>query len=570
MCLALGRAILRKARADALELADSASEGLAMCENGLIKEANASFAALLGRDRNQLRNQQIRSLIFAGSEETFSALTSNAPREIELITGADSPVPVEIAIRNLPDYANRCVYVIQDIRVRKQSEERIRYLADHDRLTGLPNRPTLRQQLEQKLQIAWYRDEQFAVFAIDLDRFKDINDVYGHAVGDAVLVEATRRLLKEVDAGALTARSGADEFIVVSSRCDTSWATKFAERLMVVFDEEFAPMDRKMPIGLSIGIAVYPSHGATAEKLLANANVALDRAKEQGGRSYCFYDTQMDLMVRERRALTQDLAQSLERGELLLHYQPQATVSSLTYTGFEALIRWRHPDRGFVSPAEFIVLAEESGLIHELGLWVLSQACAEAARWENPLDIAVNLSPLQFQQSDLPEQISTLLVQTGLPAHRLELEITETALIKDFDHAVSMLRRLKNLGLRIAMDDFGTGWSSLATLQAFPFDKLKLDKTFVDKIGHHDQAEMIIRSVLGLCQSLGIPVLAEGVETQEQLDFLRREGCDALQGYLLSRPAPIGEFSEFTVNNNSPSLLKARAGAVELRALLST
>lgn len=225
--------------------------------------------------------------------------------------------------------------------------------------------------------------------------------------------------------------------------------------------------------------------------------------------------------------------------------------------GFEILSRWRHPERGYVPPSQFIALAEENSLVHELGVAVLRRACAEAVRWRNPLEIAVNISPLQFQQGDLPEQILAILMETGLPASRLELEITETVLMTDFDRALSMLRRLKALGLRIAMDDFGTGWSSLSSLQAFPFDKVKIDRIFIDKIGRHKQADVIVRAILGLCRSLEIPVLAEGVETEEQLEFLRREGCDELQGYLLARPAPIATFAELVdADRPQPALIK--------------
>jgi EAL domain-containing protein (putative c-di-GMP-specific phosphodiesterase class I) len=278
---------------------------------------------------------------------------------------------------------------------------------------------------------------------------------------------------------------------------------------------------------------MFPSHGTSAEQLLSNADVALYRSKAQGRGIYCFFNSEMDSLIRERRALAKELAEAIADGALQLHFQPQGNVETLEVTGFESLVRWDHPD---------------------LGLWVLRQSCIEAAQWRRPLDIAVNLSPLQFQQGDLPERILGILVETGLPASRLELEITETVLIKDLDRALAMLRRLKALGLRIAMDDFGTGWSSLSTLQAFPFDKLKIDRTFIEKLGRYHEADVIVRAVLGLGRSLDLPVLAEGVETEEQLEFLRREGCNELQGYLLGRPAPIHNFAD---------LLDGVASAVE-------
>src|SRR5262249_24814491 len=468
-------------------------------------------------------------------------------------------IPVEIAVRLLPGNGGlRRVYAVQDIRERKQTEARIRYLANHDPLTELPNRAALYEWLTKRLEHAWARDEQFAVFFLDLDRLKEVNDVFGHSAGDIVLIEATRRMRSAAGPDDLIARLGGDEFVIVTGDCDPGRASAFSERLIGLLSGDLPVGERKVTVGVSVGIAIFPSHGTTAESLLTNADVALYRAKAQGGGTYCFYNSQMDMVVRERRALTNDLTDALSSGALELHFQPLAKVSSLTFTGFEALVRWRHAERGYVPPSEFVALAEEHGLVHDLGLWVLRRACMEAAKWRNPLDIAVNFSPLQFQQGDLPEQILGILTESGLSPSRLELEITETVLMADFDRALSMLRRLKALGLRIAMDDFGTGWSSLSSLQAFSFDKLKIDRTFIDKIGRHKQAELIVRAVVSLCRSLEIPVLAEGVETEEQLEFLRREGCDDLEGYLLARPAPIETFAKVVeATDSQPSLITA-------------
>jgi diguanylate cyclase (GGDEF)-like protein len=390
------------------------------------------------------------------------------------------------------------------------------------------------------------------VFNLDLDRFKEVNDIFGHASGDAVLIEATRRMRNVLEPGDLVARLGGDEFAIVTGNCDPDRAMRIAERLLASISKDVAIGQQKTSLSASIGIALFPSHGTTPERLLSNADVALYRAKAQGRSTYCSFNSEMDTAIRDRRALAKDLGQALARGELELYFQPQARVSSLAVTGFEALARWRHTESGFVPPGEFIALAEENGLVHELGLSVLRQACQEATKWRNPLSIAVNISPLQFQHADLPQHILATLTETGLPPSRLELEITETVFIKDFDRALSMLRRLKALGLRIAMDDFGTGWSSLSTLQAFPFDRLKIDRTFIDKIGCRREADVIIQAVLGLGRSLDIPVLAEGVETQDQLEFLRSESCDELQGYLLAAPAPIETFPDL-VDGTDPN-----------------
>jgi diguanylate cyclase (GGDEF)-like protein/PAS domain S-box-containing protein len=544
------------------ELADAAVEGLVMCEDGLITDANASFANLVGIDREQLRNRTLLSVVAPEHQQTVAGVAAT-PCEIALVTGHGAAIPVEIVARELSADSttrgggSRRIYAVQDIRERKQAEARIRYLACHDPLTGLPNRLSLLEQLAERLDRAWTNDEQLAIFCLNLDRFKEINDVFGQSAGDAVLVEVTRRLQSASQAGDLVARLGGDEFAIVIDNCDPGRASSFAERMVTMLSGGFPVGDRKAGAGVSIGIAMFPSHGRTAEGLLGNADVALSRAKAQGGGSYCFYNSHMDSAMRERRALANDLAEAIAAGELELHLQPQAKVSSLAVTGFEALVRWRHRERGYVPPSEFVALAEENGLVHDLGMLVMRRACAEAARWPNPLDIAVNLSPLQFQQGDLPEQILSILVDSGLPPSRFELEITETVLITDFDRALLMLRRLKALGLRIAMDDFGTGWSSLASLQSFPFDKVKIDRTFIDKLGYHRQADVIVRAVLSLCRSLDIPVLAEGVETQEQLDFLRHEGCDELQGYLLSPPAPVGTFADLLATPGAgPSLIR--------------
>jgi EAL domain-containing protein (putative c-di-GMP-specific phosphodiesterase class I) len=296
-------------------------------------------------------------------------------------------------------------------------------------------------------------------------------------------------------------------------------------------------------IGLSIGVAIFPDDGTNATALLANADAALYRAKADGRGTIRFFEPDMDKRLREHRALQHDLRAALERHELVLHYQPQASIGG-EIIGFEALIRWRHPTRGLIPPNVFIPLAEENGLIMPIGEWVLREACREAASWKNPLLISVNLSPVQFRHGDLSTVVHSILLETGLPATRLELEITEGVLISDFPRAVSMLRRLKALGVRIAMDDFGTGYSSLSYLQAFPFDKIKIDQAFISNLESNAQSATIVRAVIGLARGLDVPVVAEGVETMEQLEFLANELCDKVQGYLIGRPSPMRDYSE--------------------------
>jgi predicted signal transduction protein with EAL and GGDEF domain len=290
---------------------------------------------------------------------------------------------------------------------------------------------------------------------------------------------------------------------------------------------------------------LFPSDGRDAKTLLSNADAALYRAKADGRGNVRFFEAEMDRQLRERRAMQHELRSAAERGELSLHYQPQANMNS-EITGFEVLTRWTHPKLGSVPPATFIPLAEDSGIIIPVGEWILREACRQAAAWPRPLNIAVNLSPVQFQHGDLPALVHTILLETGLAAHRLELEITEGVLMHDFSHAVSVLRRLKDLGVRIAMDDFGTGYSSLSYLQSFPFDKIKIDKSFIASLRRSPQSAAIIRAVIGLGRGLDLPVAAEGVETQDQFDFLAQEACSEIQGYLIGRPQPIEDYADIT------------------------
>ncbi len=385
-------------------------------------------------------------------------------------------------------------------------------------------------------------DESFAVLSVDLDRFKEVNDVFGHAFGDRLLRAVAERLSATV-AGAFLSRIGGDEFaIIVSEGPVPTRAARLAERLLAAVADEFEIEGHRLHIGLSVGIAIYPLDGVDATALLGNADAALDRAKAEGRGVIRFFEAQMDHRLRGRRALLHDMRSALEQGRFVVHYQPQARIDG-EIIGFEALARWNHPTRGQVPPSEFIPLAEESGLIAPIGEWILRAACREAATWPPHLHVAVNLSPVQFRHGDLAGLVHQVLIDTGLAPNRLELEITESVLIDDLSRALSILRRLKALGVRIAMDDFGTGYSSLSTLQAFPFDKIKIDRSFIANLDRNAQAATIVRAVLALGRGLNLPVVAEGVETQAQLAFLSREDCAEVQGYLLGRPLPIEDYA---------------------------
>jgi len=420
------------------------------------------------------------------------------------------------------------------------AENRFQHLAHNDVLTGLPNRVAFLDRIEENLKKAERDDAKLALLSIDLDRFKEVNDIFGHSVGDRVLEEVGKRLRGHAGSDRFIARLGGDEFIALhESDKQPQEALAFAEKLMAAICHEMVIDGHNVLIGASIGIAVFPDDGKSAEELMANADLAMYRAKESVGNKICFFERAMDDRVRRRRALGLELREALARNEFELFYQVQKKIPTGEIIGYEALLRWHHPTRGEVSPAEFIPVAEDTGLILPIGTWVLRTACAAAAKWPQNYRVAVNLSPVQFAQSDLAEIVQGILLETGLPASRLELEITESTLIGDMNRTLHILRRIKALGVSIAMDDFGTGYSSLSTLRAFPFDKIKIDRSFVEKVDMNTQAASIVRAILALGHSLSIPVLAEGIETRAHFEFLRDEGCDEAQGYLLGRPQPM-------------------------------
>lgn len=409
----------------------------------------------------------------------------------------------------------------------------------HDAVTDLPGRQVWKRRLEQELSRGVREGSQVAVIALDLDRFKQVNDVFGQDVGDALLRVMADRLTGVVRDMDTLLRMGADEFLIIQPGLDNhDGAVSLAKRLIASTVNAMQVGEHRIPMSISIGIVISSPDCRDCEKLLQRANVALDRAKIAGGSVYRFYEAEMDLQLQLRQRMEQDLRAAIDKGSLALHYQPLFNVTDQRLLGFEALLRWQHADHGFVSPADFIPLAEETGLIMGIGEWVLEQACKDALCWAGDRKIAVNLSPIQFRDPELPSKIAAIIKRTGLPPERLELEITEGVLIEDADTALAMLVELKALGVRISMDDFGTGYSSLSYLKRFPFDKIKIDRSFVSQLVVGSEDAAIVRAILAMGHSLGMIATAEGVESAEQFDYLQLEGCDEAQGFLLGRPMP--------------------------------
>jgi diguanylate cyclase (GGDEF)-like protein len=447
----------------------------------------------------------------------------------------------KIAYQPMPD---GWLATYEEITESRRAEVRMAYMARHDPLTDLPNRTLFHEKLQAALAHT-RRGDSLALLCLGLDQFKAVNDTLGHPVGDALLQAVARRLLDRVRDTDILARLGGDEFAVVQAQiARPEEAAIFAERLMAILEEPFEVAGHKIVIGTSVGIALGPHDGSDSDELLKSADLALYRAKLEGRGVYRLFQVGMDAQMQARRVLELDLRHALNSGQFELFYQPLIDLRAREVSGFEALLRWRHPLKGLVAPDAFIPLAEEIGAIVPLGAWVLRSACATAARWPNAMKVAVNLSAVQFKAPDLVATVAAALLESGLDPERLELEITETVLLRDTDATLATLRKIHALGVHIAMDDFGTGYSSLSYLRQFPFDRIKIDQSFIRELGKVPDCAAIVHAITMLGRELGMATTAEGVETQEQLAELAMAGCTDVQGYLFSRPVPEGAIAE--------------------------
>jgi diguanylate cyclase (GGDEF)-like protein/PAS domain S-box-containing protein len=524
---------------------------------------NRTFQAMRGLGRDELVGKSVFAFYNQRTAEFIDHMDSevlqghrdgkNLEYDVDTQDGARIYATSRIVIRDNDGEAKYLIVVINDVTERKKSEQRIAFMAHHDALTGLANRAAVTQQIEEAAARQRRRGDSFTVLLLDLDRFKHVNDTLGHSAGDALLRQAAARLkalLRETD---VLARLGGDEFAIIQSgeTDQRKAASVLADRTIEIFAKPFDIDGNEVNIGTSIGIALAPEHGTNPDSLLKMADMALYGAKSAGRNGYRFFDPDMGAAADARLALENELRRAVAQNEFELHYQPIIDTKTRRICSAEALIRWRHPTKGMIAPDNFIPLAEDTGMIAQIGMWVLRTACADAARWPADVKVAVNLSPLQFRNTNLADDVMSTLTEAGLPPERLELEITETALIESAAECLPALRRFKNAGIAIALDDFGTGYSSLSQLTMFPFDKIKIDKSFTQNLTKRAECAAIISAALTLAQNLDIATTAEGVETNDQYKLLRLAGVTSLQGYLFQRPCPVSEI-DFDVTYGAP------------------
>ena len=530
---------------------------------------NRAYEAMLKVGRNDVLGKTVFEIYQRKDAERIDAADNEAlagalgrcsnDYEVEMPDGQTRVIATSrIVTRDSSGAPRHLVVVIDDITERKKSEQRIAFMAHHDVLTGLANRLSIMDKIDEAIARHRRRGDSFAVLLLDLDRFKHVNDTLGHAVGDALLRETAARLkasLRETD---VLARLGGDEFAIVQDRDDNQRgaASALADRIIEIVSKPFNVEGNEVNIATSIGIALAPEHATSSDGLMKMADLALYRAKSAGRNGYCFFDPEMSLAASARHELESELRRAIQNNELELHYQPIIDTKSGRICGAEALMRWRHPTKGIIFPDQFIPLAEETGMITQMGDWLMQTACAEAATWPTGVKLSINLSAVQFRKNNLVDIVICALAQSGLPPERLELEITETALIESATECLPILRQFKNLGIAIALDDFGTGYSSLSQLLMFPFDKIKVDKSFTQNLTKRTECAAIIAATLTLARSLDIETTAEGVETADQYRLLRLAGVTSLQGFLFQAPCAPSEI-DFSAAYSVPEIENA-------------
>lgn len=541
---------------------------------GRIEQPSSRFAEAFGKPIAELDGSRLVEFMgdkaVPGNAEAVATLwehvsRSNSFRDV-IVPGAigGSPRWWTVSGRPILDKAGLVIGyrgVMGDVTAAKEAQAEVAHLAHHDALTGLANRTRFRSTVNQSLEA---RDGRLCLISVDLDGFKLINDRYGHHTGDTLLLEVAGRLRATVGERGLAARLGGDEFAIVTESVDTDFIEGLCHDLIESLHAPYRIGGRELAVGVSIGIAVAPANGMSAEELLKNADAALYRAKRDGRGTFRWFEPEMDLLLQRRLSLLQDLREAVGRDELTLHYQPYIDARTGRVAGCEALLRWNHSVRGPISPAEFIPLAEESGLIVRIGAWAIETACRQAASWPEDVRVAVNVSPVQFTKGDLPAQILGILLKTGLQPQRLEIEITETVLIEDAAKALDILRRIRSLGVKLALDDFGTGYSSLGYLSNFPFDKVKIDQSFVAELDKSRDCRVIVQAIRDIAIGLGMTITAEGVETPSQANALASIGCHELQGFLFSKARPETEIHRMLAQGIQTGWFAAGLEAQEL------
>jgi diguanylate cyclase (GGDEF)-like protein/PAS domain S-box-containing protein len=542
------------------KLSNATSEGIVVTERGVILEANPMFVAMFGYEPEELIGSPMVKLAAPNSVGVFDEVVSggqDAMAEAYGMRKGGEVFDLEL-VGTSCSFEGRMarVVAVRDISERKRANEIINHMAYHDTLTGLPNRVRFHERVTMALQAARKNGKMVAIMFLDLDRFKLVNDTLGHQMGDKLLQGVAERVIDCVREGDVVARMGGDEFTVLLREIDDAQdAIDVSHRIINALREPFVIEGYELHTTTSIGIAIYPQDGEDAEGLMKNADTAMYRAKDHGRNNYSFYTPAMNQLGIERLELENGLRYALERGELLLHYQPRVNITTGRIIGAEALVRWQHPTLGLVSPGKFIPLAEETGLIVPIGEWVLEQACRQNKIWQEkgypPMHIAVNLSARQFQGQGLVEKVRGVLEATGLEPEYLELEITESITMQDVEFTIRTLHELSSMGIQISIDDFGTGYSSLNYLKRFPIHTLKIDQSFIRESTNDPYNAAIVTTVIYLAQALRLKVIAEGVETVEQLAFLRENRCDEMQGYLFSRPLPTEQFEQMLKEQDS-------------------